>query len=183
MLLSSIFFELVPACTTALLTSSLISSISFVILPTESVLFCASCPICAATTANPLPISPALAASIEALSDRRFVSSAISPISATIFVISSEASPTLSTAEFSSLIEVLMSFIATPIFCMSERPLFDTLTVSCIFSSTWLLSSCVSVTTIASLVAFSAISFTETESWSTVVLSSDIELACVWAEL
>ena len=47
--------------------------------PTDSVLFFASEPISEATTAKPLPASPALAASIEALSDKRLVSSAISP--------------------------------------------------------------------------------------------------------
>ena len=37
--------------------------------PTDSVLFFASEPISEATTAKPLPASPALAASIDALSD------------------------------------------------------------------------------------------------------------------
>ena len=40
---------------------------------TDSVLFFASEPISEATTAKPLPASPALAASIDALSERRFV--------------------------------------------------------------------------------------------------------------
>ena len=53
--------------------------------PTDSVLFFASEPISEATTAKPLPASPALAASIDALSDKRLVSSAISPISLIIF--------------------------------------------------------------------------------------------------
>ena len=51
--------------------------------PTDSVLFFASEPISEATTAKPLPASPALAASIDALSDKRLVSSAISPVSYT----------------------------------------------------------------------------------------------------
>ena len=38
--------------------------------PTDSVLFFASEPISEATTAKPLPASPALAASIDALSDK-----------------------------------------------------------------------------------------------------------------
>ena len=43
----------------------------------------ASLPISSATTANPLPASPALAASIEALSERRFVCVAILAIPST----------------------------------------------------------------------------------------------------
>jgi len=51
-------------------------------------------PISSATTAKPLPASPARAASIDAFNDKRFVSSAISPITFVILVISSDALPT-----------------------------------------------------------------------------------------
>ena len=80
---------------------------------TDSVLVCASLPISVATTANPLPASPALAASIEALSARRLVSSAISPITDTILCISLEAVPTLSIDSSSLRIEELMLCIAS----------------------------------------------------------------------
>ena len=72
---------------------------------TDSVLFFASEPISEATTAKPLPASPALAASIDALSDKRLVSSAISPIRLIISTISLEAEPTLLTASSRLLID------------------------------------------------------------------------------
>jgi hypothetical protein len=48
----------------------------------------ASCLISSATTAKPLPASPALAASIDALSARRFVCAAIFKIFSVSFAIS-----------------------------------------------------------------------------------------------
>jgi len=65
-----------------------------------------------ATTAKPLPASPALAASIDALSDKRLVSSAISPISLIISTISLEAEPTLLTASSRLLIQAMRQMIA-----------------------------------------------------------------------
>lgn len=96
--LSAISSTLLPAWLTAFSTSLLISVISSVILATDSALLFASVPISEATTAKPRPASPALAASIDALSDNRLVSSAISPINLIILTISLDAAPTLLTA-------------------------------------------------------------------------------------
>ena len=63
-----------------LLISSMEISIRFLVEFAALELSSASFPISSATTANPFPASPARAASMEALSDRRFVWSAISSI-------------------------------------------------------------------------------------------------------
>lgn len=82
--------------------SLLILFIRFAISLTDEVLLLARVPISDATTENPFPASPALAASIEALSARRFVLSAISPIIDTILFISSDDFPTSSITSFNS---------------------------------------------------------------------------------
>ncbi len=149
--------------------------------PTDSVLFFASEPISEATTAKPLPASPALAASIDALSDKRLVSSAISPISLIISTISLEAKPTLLTASSRLLIDNSILLSASLTCSISIRPFSDTSTVSRILISTESPSFLVSAATPASCVAFSAISLTDTDNWSTVSLSSCIDLDCISA--
>ena len=64
-------------------------SIMLLILSADSVDWSASTRISSATTANPLPFSPALAASIDALSERRLVWLAISAIMSVALRISS----------------------------------------------------------------------------------------------
>ena len=149
--------------------------------PTDSVLFFASEPISEATTAKPLPASPALAASIDALSDKRLVSSAISPISLIISTISLEAEPTLLTASSRLLIDNSILLSASLTCSISIRPFSDTSTVSRILISTESPSFLVSAATPASCVTFSAISLTDTDNWSTVSLSSRIDLDCISA--
>ena len=72
--------------------STRVLSISSLVFITDFALSDASLPIWSATTAKPLPASPALAASIEALSDKRLVWDAISSISVIILPISLEIS-------------------------------------------------------------------------------------------
>lgn len=117
--LSAISPALLPAWDTAFSTSLLISLINSVILATESALFFASVPISEATTAKPLPASPALAASIEAFKDKRFVSSAILPIRLIMSTISPDAVPTLSTASCKLWIESSMPSSALLTFSIS----------------------------------------------------------------
>ena len=134
-------------------------------LSTKPTIFCVNCcvssanpRISSATTENPFPASPALAASIEAFKESRFVSSAIFPINWTIATISPEAVPTLFTASSKLRMEARILSSSRPTRSMSCLPFLETSTVSCIFCSTLLLSSLVSATTPASFVAFSAIS-------------------------
>ena len=72
--------------------STKVLSINSLVFITEFALSDASLPIWSATTAKPLPASPALAASIEALSDKRLVWEAMSSISVIILPISLEIS-------------------------------------------------------------------------------------------
>lgn len=67
-------------------------SIRFFVSTAEAALSEASLPIWSATTANPFPASPALAASMEAFSDSRFVCEAISSMAEIILAISLEVS-------------------------------------------------------------------------------------------
>ena len=167
------------ACLTASPTRLLISVISAVIFATDSVLLFASFPISDATTAKPFPASPARAASIEAFNDNKFVSSAISPIRLIICTISPDAFPTLFTAASRLCIDSSILSRAMLTRSISCLPFSDMATVSFIFCLTRLLSSFVSDATPASCVAFSAISFTERESWSTVVFSSPMDCDCI----
>ncbi|CAM2993484.1 hypothetical protein HEBU111660_08950 [Helicobacter burdigaliensis] len=85
-----------------------LASISFKDLPVLSASFLTS----SATTANPLPCSPALAASIAALSASKLVCSAISFITPTMFLISSACLVTSDVLSLTFCIEELISSIA-----------------------------------------------------------------------
>ena len=96
----------VPACTSSLPFSiaCMACAVSSCMPVMMAEIFCAAVPDCSAsfrtssaTTAKPLPASPALAASMAAFKANRFVCSAIPEIASTIFPISLERSPKVST--------------------------------------------------------------------------------------
>ena len=166
------------AWSTTLVIESLISSISLAMFCAFSAEFWASLPISLATTEKPFPASPALAASILALRERRFVSSAISPINATMPVIRSEASPTLLIDVTSSLIEFSIWPIASDNFSISVLPCLDISTDSCIASLAFVELALVTETTSVRVCAFMAISLTAVASSSTVELRFCIAFDC-----
>ena len=90
----SITSAILPAVSLAinipLSTASIVVSIRFVVLPAALADSSARFFTCSATTAKPLPASPALAASIAAFNDNKFVCEAISSISLIIVLICSE---------------------------------------------------------------------------------------------
>ena len=143
-------------------------------------MFCASLLISVATTENPFPASPALAASIEAFNDNNEVSSEIFAIKLVIPVISLEASPTLRIASTSNDIESRISSIAVPTNSISLRPLRAMPTVLSICDFTCSLSRDTSETTPLRSVALSAISLIDSEICSTVSLKAAIEAACAF---
>ena len=157
------FSTLTSACFTAASTRLSTSLISLAISSTEDAVFCASLLISVATTEKPLPASPALAASMDALRDKREVSSEIFAINPVIPVISLEASPTLLIASTSCAIEFRISSMAFCTRSISLRPLRDISTVALICSLTFSLSLVVSATTPLRFVALSAISLMESE--------------------
>ena len=79
--------------------------ISVSIMPAFSLLVSASCLISSATTAKPFPASPALAASIEALRERRLVCAAMLLMTAVMEEISSAESSTVLTCDTSSFMD------------------------------------------------------------------------------
>ena len=146
--------------TTTFAASSVPRSISWMDTPMRSfVLFAAlelpsaSDPISEATTANPLPASPALAASIEAFSAKRFVWSAMSSIVLMMLTTSLEVSVIL--------------FIASVIWSIC-------ILLSCIIFVTRAVSS-------ADFNASSVFSFTCSDTETEVATSSSTEAACVLA--
>ena len=156
----------------------LISMISSSICRTDSMLVWASLLVSDATTANPFPASPARAASMDAFKDNRFVSSAISPIVLVISVISWDAWPTSSMADWSCLTESLMLCMAASTSCITAFPFWEMFTVSSILPLTPSPSALVSSTRAARVVALWAITFTERESWFTVEFISFIDWFC-----
>jgi len=91
---------------TDLLDFSRISSAIFLIVSALWLLCSASCLISVATTAKPLPACPALAASMEAFNDNRFVCAVISEISSTALLMDAMASLVAFTC---TIISVIMS--------------------------------------------------------------------------
>ena len=99
----------------------------FLIWATVSAVLLARLPISAATTANPLPASPALAASIEAFNERRFICSAISEIT-------SASCPMFSTTfEFAILSSRLCSNLFDKVLADSKDFWLFWLTISALF--------------------------------------------------
>ena len=90
----------------------------------------ASFPISSATTAKPFPASPALAASMEALSDRRLVCSDIAFIVSVIPVISSTDFAVARIRVVSSFIVSFNVFTLFVILTISSLPLAELLRVS-----------------------------------------------------
>ena len=107
---------MIPIESAALLTALLPSSISLrapsisaLVSTADCALWSARTLICSATTANPLPASPALAASIAALSERRLVCEAMFSISAIMLLIFNDVSLILSIASISDFMDALLS--------------------------------------------------------------------------
>ena len=155
--LSSIVFSTCSDLTVISLTICFISSVD-----------CCDCSasflISSATTANPLPLSPALAASIEALSDNRLVCSVISVIA--------------------SDIKLIFSILPT----ISETTFFDTLELSierCPFvirsstiTSPLSLNFCVSTDIVLISVTYALVSFSLSARFSTSTVAVCVLSAC-----
>jgi hypothetical protein len=92
---------------------SLISLTIFAISSVASLEFSASFLISSATTANPFPCSPALAASIDALSAKRFVCSVILLIVSSILLIFADLDCSSNIASSIFIIDSLFSVVLT----------------------------------------------------------------------
>ena len=165
-------------------TCSTNPSISFVVLTistAEFPQFSANVRISSATTANPFPASPALAASIDAFKDNRFVCSAISVITLTIRLMPSKPFRTLFTAlcnsSDTSEIWVILLVILPILFCPSKI-LF---TVSLIFSSTITMASFVLDTLVANVLAPSVTVSIESDNCPMVSVKFDMVCCCLFA--
>ena len=130
-----------------------------------SALCAARLPTCVATTAKPLPSSPALAASIEALSARRLVLEAISLIVLIMLLTCLEFSLIVSIAFTISCICVLLSTISSPTFLAISLAVLALWAFIFTWSDTLAIVLCNSWTELAWSVAPSVIDCAPSESW------------------